>query len=176
VGTLPLTVTQAAQLIRQYHRNARHPVAPPAPGKPTASPGHEVAHAPEHGPAGGRHGISENARMHSYRLRIAVESARLAVAQNPEGPNVKADFHSTTTMRRNFWRDTCCDVREMQVSSMEVLELHQNFGARFFTPTVEEVQGLLDALDAAMSAWDKEHPELFYQALRLNFPKLVRPA
>jgi hypothetical protein len=36
------------------------------------------------------------------------------------------------------------------------------------------VQHILDALDSAAPFWDKEHPELFYQTLQLNFPELVR--
>jgi hypothetical protein len=36
------------------------------------------------------------------------------------------------------------------------------------------VQVVLEALDAAMPLWDRDHPELFYQALELNFPQLVR--
>jgi hypothetical protein len=36
------------------------------------------------------------------------------------------------------------------------------------------VKAVLDALDGAMPLWDKEHPELFYQTLEINFPELVR--
>jgi hypothetical protein len=32
----------------------------------------------------------------------------------------------------------------------------------------------LDALDAAMGSWDRDYPQLFYQALELNFPELRR--
>ena len=38
----------------------------------------------------------------------------------------------------------------------------------------EQVQEVLDALDSALPVWDREHPELFYQTLELNFPQLVK--
>jgi hypothetical protein len=38
------------------------------------------------------------------------------------------------------------------------------------------VQEILDALDSAMPAWEREHPALFYQTLELNFPHLLRRA
>ena len=62
----------------------------------------------------------------------------------------------------------------MRIGSMQVFELYQMQGCRFFPPNHEQVQELLDALDAAMQLWDRDNPELFYQTLELNFPHLVR--
>jgi hypothetical protein len=37
-----------------------------------------------------------------------------------------------------------------------------------------QVQHILDALDAALPNWEREHPDLFYKTLELNFPELLR--
>ena len=62
----------------------------------------------------------------------------------------------------------------MQLASVQVYELHHDFGHRLFAPSREQAQEILDALDAAMPTWDKDHAELFYKTLELNFPNLVR--
>jgi hypothetical protein len=45
-------------------------------------------------------------------------------------------------------------------------------GCQYVEPTREQTQDIHDALDIALPAWEKEHPELFYQTLELNFPEL----
>ena len=77
-------------------------------------------------------------------------------------------------MRVEFWADTCREVTDMRVASKEVIDLYRNYGCRFCAPTHRQVQNVLDALDGAMPTWEKEHRELFYQTLELNFPELVR--
>jgi hypothetical protein len=62
----------------------------------------------------------------------------------------------------------------MHSASVRALELYSHHGCRFCTPTQSEVQEVLAALDGAMPDWEREHPELFYQTLELNFPELVR--
>ena len=62
----------------------------------------------------------------------------------------------------------------MHAVCQAVLELYQKHGCRFAVPSRQQVQDVLDALDAAMPVWEKEHPELFYQTLELNFPELLR--
>jgi hypothetical protein len=62
----------------------------------------------------------------------------------------------------------------MQIASVQIFELYQNHGCRFFSPNREQVQEILDALDVALPLWDKDHPELFYQTLELNFPTLAK--
>lgn len=168
----PLTRTEAARLIREYRKNPARALSlaaasttdvreePPAPAVSVAPPA-----ASE---------FSESTRMHAYHLRAATEKARQALALNAEAPNARADAAATSTSRREFWLDTCRDVRQMRVGSMQVFELYQRLGCRFFAPSQDQVQVVLEALDAAMPLWDRDHPELFYQALELNFPQLVR--
>ena len=78
------------------------------------------------------------------------------------------------TVRLEFWADTCRDVTDMRIASKEVIDLYREHGCRFCAPTHQQVQNVLDALDSAMPHWEKEHRELFYQTLELNFPELVR--
>jgi hypothetical protein len=65
---------------------------------------------------------------------------------------------------------------QMRVGTPEVQELYKHHGCRFQWPNGEQTQEVLDALDSAMPDWDRDHPELFYQTLELNFPELVRRA
>ena len=85
-----------------------------------------------------------------------------------------ADPRLTPEERQEFWIDTCREVTQMHIVSQVVLEHYQKHGCRFAVPTRQQVQDVLDALDAAMPKWEKEYPELFYQTLELNFPELVR--
>ena len=112
--------------------------------------------------------------MHAHRLRVAVETAKQAMTQKPDAPNVRADLVAAKNNRQEFWLDTCRDVKQMRVASVQVLELYQTFGCRLTEPIASQVQDILDALDPAMPLWDRDHPELFFQALELNFPQLLR--
>ncbi len=76
--------------------------------------------------------------------------------------------------REEFWADTCREVTHMHVGSAQVRELYREFGCRFETPTHEQVQSVLSALDSAMPGWDKTYPRLFYETMQLNFPELLR--
>ena len=62
----------------------------------------------------------------------------------------------------------------MQHGSQKVIEFYRKYGCRFCAPSSQQVHHVLNALDSAISSWEKEHPELFYQTLELNFPELVR--
>jgi len=75
--------------------------------------------------------------------------------------------------RRQFWMDTCRDVLEMRAASQQVLELHIEHGSRFRVPAHTQVQYILDALDSALPGWDRDHPDLFFRTLELNFPELL---
>jgi hypothetical protein len=79
-------------------------------------------------------------------------------------------------VRLQFWLDTCRDVGHMHSGARQIIELYRQYGCRFFEPGLEQVQNVVTALDAAMPLWEKEHPELFYQTLELNYPELVRRA
>ncbi len=171
VVTRPLTLTEAARLIRQYQRNPSRPPVLSAPRSQVlaeAPPATTVVHL------AAENGVSESTKMQAYHLHAAVERARKAVTVSATGPNVRADLVSATMQRQQFWADTCRDVREMQVPSVQVCELYQNYGCRFVAPTLAQAQEVLEALDGAMPLWDKDHPELFYQTLELNYPQLVR--
>jgi hypothetical protein len=109
-------------------------------------------------------------------LRTAVESAKCAVAESNDGQAEQArrELGVALTKRQVFWMNTCRDPREMHSPSLQVFDLYRNFGCRFFAPSSFQAQAILDALDAAMASWDQDHPEVFYQALELNFPELRR--
>jgi len=78
------------------------------------------------------------------------------------------------TQREEFWADTCREVTQMHVGSQKVIDLYRKHGCRFCAPTREQVHHVLSALDSAISSWETDYPELFYQTLELNFPELVR--
>ncbi len=204
----PLTVTEAARLIRQYQRNPLRAGEPdrasvstvpvgtsmrtpaktsPPPAGTGALPGVHIREsavpsrlnrAPTTSAAPIRsvseNDISRSTRQQAAGLREAYEKAKLALTTTPNAPNVRADFAVATTRRQEFWVDTCRDSREMQIGSVQVFELYQNYGCRFYPPTREQAQIIFDALDAVAPSWDHDHPELFHQTLELNFPDLVR--
>ncbi len=168
VPACTLTVTQAARLIRQFSKHPRQAVAA---GRDAQQ---AVAAPPKPPPPPRQVDVSESAKAHAHRLRLGVQAARRLMEANPDGPNVRADYYASISARRDFWHDTCREQRDMLIGTVQVLELHQEFGVHFFTPTEAEVQELLDALDHALPMWEWDHPELFYQTLRLNFPSLAR--
>jgi hypothetical protein len=115
-------------------------------------------------------------RNEAQALRTAVESAKCAVVESngEQAEQARRELGVALTKRQVFWVNTCRDPRQMQSPSLQVFDLYRNFGCRFFAPSTYQAQAILDALDAAMAAWDRDHPELFYQALELNFPELRR--
>lgn len=78
------------------------------------------------------------------------------------------------TQRQQIWADTCREITQMQIGSPEIIDLYRKFGCRFCSPTLEQAQHVITALDAAIPEWETSHPELFYQTLELNYPELVR--
>lgn len=109
----------------------------------------------------------------AYHFRLTVENKLAAVAgAGKDGP--PTDLESAKIQRQEFWLSTCRGTTKIQSASKQVLELYRQHGCLFCEPTHKQVQDILDALDSAMPSWDKDHPELFYQALKLNFPELVR--
>jgi hypothetical protein len=121
-------------------------------------------------------GIHEGTRHEAQGLRTQVEAARRALAQAEQERSqlLEYDLSLAVTRRQQFWMDTCREPTEMRTRSAQVFELYMKHGCRFVAPAPEQTQEVLDALDAAMPAWEAEHPELFYQALELNFRELVR--
>jgi hypothetical protein len=123
-----------------------------------------------------RGGVSLAARDEALELRFAVARARsaLVAAVAAEEFQCRTLLANTIATRQEFWIDTCREVGRMHRVTKSVLEFYQRHGCRFIPPTHEQVQEVFDALDSAMSSWDRDHPEIFYQTLELNFPSLVR--
>ncbi len=113
---------------------------------------------------------------HPYQFRKRVEKLKEELAQSVEStrPDQENQLRVAQTARQEFWMDTCRDVTKMQFSWPEIISLYQLQGCRFVPPTHAQTQTILDALDTALPHWDRDHPELFYQTLELNFPQLVQ--
>lgn len=152
----PLTKREAAHLIADFEE---------CPEKHTRRP---VALAEE--------AIDQTTRHAAYRLRVLVENARRALAAAEPGRREAAEqaLALAAAERQRFWVDTCRDAPAMHSALTAAVDLYRRFGCRFATPGQQQVQGVLDALDSALPVWDKEHPELFYQTLELNFRELLR--
>jgi hypothetical protein len=95
-------------------------------------------------------------------------------AAAPETERLPSGGLADARARQEFWLNTCREIREMRMPSPAVLDLYRQHGCRFHAPTKGQVQVVLDALDSALPRWDKDHPELFYQTLEINFPDLLR--
>jgi hypothetical protein len=108
----------------------------------------------------------------AYRLRRAVEQAQ--EGESAASPAAWDTLERARSQRLQFWVDTCREVTEMRSASAPVLDLHKQQGCRFFAPSFWQVQQILDALDSALPFWDRDHEELFYRTLELNFPDLLR--
>jgi hypothetical protein len=115
----------------------------------------------------------EGAGNHALLLRKEVEATR-SFATRANTPDSKVALDSAVSARDEFWIDTCRDPAHMKNASVPAMTLYRLHGCRFEAPTREHVQEVLSALDKALPTWDKEHPELFYQTLELNFRELVR--
>ncbi|HWQ90411.1 MAG TPA: hypothetical protein VN673_01980 [Clostridia bacterium] len=107
--------------------------------------------------------------------RVQPEAARTAfdyrkAFEEAAGPQREA----AQKQRLEFWIDTCREPTQSQLGSAEVRELYRTRGCLFCAPTRMQTQEVLQALDLALSYWDRDHPELFYETLKLNFPELVR--
>ena len=112
----------------------------------------------------------------AHLLRTAVERAALAVSEARRDSLLSAqqELALAISKRQMFWIDTCRDPTRMQAACGQVLDFYRKYGCRFEAPSNREVQEVLSALDSAMPLWDRDHPEVFYQTLELNFPQLAR--
>jgi len=148
-----LTKTEASQLIRKFGGDPDM-LAVVAESMPTRKPDTEQAH----------------------QLRAAVETARQSLSKPGSSTSDKLHHELALAMgkRQEFWIDTCRDTRKTFIAAGQAHELYQKHGCRFVAPMPKHVQYILEALDSAAPQWDKDHPELFYQTLQLNFPELVR--
>ncbi len=119
---------------------------------------------------------SDVTNVSAYQFRLTVEAAKQAIAApgGGESQSCRHALEAALAERLEFWADTCSDADKMHLVSTQVLTLYKKHGCRFAIPTAEQVQVILDTLDAALPMWDREHPELFYETLELNFPQLLR--
>jgi hypothetical protein len=99
----------------------------------------------------------------AYHLRTAVDQAQSGVAKA-----------MAIARRQEFWVDTCLQTPHAGTGAMQSCGFYRKYGCRFEAPRPHEVQFILDALDSAMPLWDRDHPELFYQTLEINFPQLLK--
>src|SRR5437762_3196697 len=93
-----------------------------------------------------------------------------------EGRTGQGDATLAVVEREEFWADSCREPTQMQHPSQVAMRIYRKPGCRFCSPGKQQIQYVLNALDAAAPGWEKEHPELFYQTLELNYPELVRRA
>jgi hypothetical protein len=93
-----------------------------------------------------------------------------------EGKIGQPDQASVLMEREDFWADTCREITQMQHGSHATVDLYRQYGCRFCTPGRQQIQSVLSALDSAVPRWEREHPELFYQTLELNYPEMVHRA
>jgi hypothetical protein len=115
-------------------------------------------------------------KQDAYLLRTAVDQAMKAVAE-ARRENLHAaeqNLAIAVSKRQMFWIDTCRDPTRMQAACDQVLEFYRIYGCGLEAPTNKQVQEVLSALDSAIPFWDRDHPELFYRTLELNYPELVK--
>jgi hypothetical protein len=149
-----LSKAEAADLVRKFGGD------PEGTAEPTAC-----------GPRDEERGISP------YDFHQAVERASSGLnAAEAEGKQLqtKTVLNLALARRQDFWADTCRDVGEMQLHTRPVIDLYHKYGCLAYPPSRVQVQEILDALDSALPLWDRDHPELFYETMSLNFPELVR--
>jgi len=120
--------------------------------------------------------VQDRPKVGPLQLRHKVEQSKREMATAGWSKTEKMAHELQTAMaeRQQFWADTCQGVTKSELAFVEIPELYQKYGCRFDAPSRADVQYILDALDQAMPTWDKDHPELFFQTLELNFPALVR--
>ncbi len=128
-------------------------------------------------PGGGAELPADTARhdaaLQAFELRKQVESCQKQVSMQGSAQNQTA-LANARLARQEFWINTCLDPSRMKSPSTPIVGLYREFGCRFEPPTHEQTQEILDALDAALPVWERDHPELFYKTLELNFKELVR--
>lgn len=172
----PLSLMEAASLIRQYKKQAARRSNPPAP----------QPQAPAFSSRGGvsPFQLSSQPMQAGWSRRVrettptANQTPELGAAVPPPAPSQArvAENELVQAQRVEFWLDTFREVKEMKIGSVKVYELRQKHGCHFLSPGREQVQDILGALDSAMPSWEHEHPEYFFQTLELNFPELVHKA
>ncbi|SPE51503.1 hypothetical protein SBV1_1340006 [Verrucomicrobia bacterium] len=112
----------------------------------------------------------------AYHFRSVVETAKRALDDPGNRGRSESDqkLASALAQRQQFWSDTFTGRTRMPFGCAQIADLYRGHGCLFCTPTNQQIQGILDALDSALPFWDRDHPELFYQTLAINFPEMAR--
>src|SRR6266436_5551663 len=103
------------------------------------------------------------AKHFAYALRLTIEHTRRALAEVPsdQSERLQHSLASAIARRREFWIDTCREMAQRHACSAPVMDLYMKYGCRCVPPAPGQVQEVLDALDAASPAWDRDNLELF---------------
>jgi hypothetical protein len=115
-------------------------------------------------------------KQDAFLLKQEVQQAA-GVVSEAKRENIamaQQDLAIAISKRQMFWIDTCRDPTRMQAACGQVLDFYRKHGCRFEAPSHKQVQEVLSALDSAVPSWDRDHPELFYQTLELNFPEMAK--
>src|SRR6266853_4682267 len=83
------------------------------------------------------HPALDKSKHEAYELRLSVEKAKQRVETGEEysSANAQLDLALAVSKRQRFWIDTCCDPRQMQAASGQVVDFYRKFGCRFDVPT-----------------------------------------
>src|ERR1043165_9753566 len=123
VPTRQLSLTEPANLIRQYKKHPPLPVASHAIEPPPRPTDHPAPRAPAPDPKPWETCTGLSARQRFFPLRQTAGPARGAVAGVAGVSDVPSGIAAPTPHRAEFWLDTCREVKEMKVASARVYEL-----------------------------------------------------
>jgi hypothetical protein len=120
--------------------------------------------------------VRQSPREDAYQLRWAVEQAQKAVsaARREDLHRAEENLAIAVSKREMFWIDTCRDPTRMQAACGAVLDFYRKYGCSLEAPSHKQLREVLSALDSALPQWEREHPELFYKTLELNYPELKK--
>ncbi|MGA2542767.1 MAG: hypothetical protein ABSG78_14555 [Verrucomicrobiota bacterium] len=117
----------------------------------------------------------EEERNRAYHLHLASDEAKqeMANADPSELQDEKTFWEDMKNDRVQFWQDTIGEPED-GTCDQQAIKLYLSQGHRFQTPSNDQIQAILDALDASSATWDRDMPEYFFSTLELNFPELLR--
>jgi hypothetical protein len=120
--------------------------------------------------------VRQSPKEDAYLLRTAVEQAGKAVsaARREDLHAAEQTLGIAVSKREMFWIDTCRDPMRMQAACGAVLDFYRKYGCGLEAPSNRQVREVLSALDSALPQWERQHPELFYKTLELNYPELKK--
>jgi hypothetical protein len=120
--------------------------------------------------------VRQSPKEDAYALRATVEQAAKAIsmARREDLHQAEQNLALAVSKREMFWVDTCRDPTRMQAACGAVLDFYRKYGCSLQAPSHKQVKEVLSALDSALPFWDREHPELFYKTLEINYPELVK--